>query len=139
MYLFASFSFSVATYCKLSVISLKKVTNPRAKNYDDRFHTFTGDEMTYNPAKGRYEIDENQDGQVDFSLGKPDFNFRQFRSNLVVRWEYRPGSTLYLVWSQGRTGFANNGRFDYFGDVEKLFSIYPENVFLIKLNHWFSL
>ena len=117
----------------------KKVTRPRAKNYYDRFHTFTADEITYDPEKERWEIDENRDGQVDFSLGNPNFNFRQFRSNLVVRWEYQPGSTLYLVWSQGRTGFTNNGRFDYFGDVEELFNVYPENVFLIKLNHWFSL
>ncbi len=69
----------------------------------------------------------------------PDFNFRQFRSNLVVRWEYSPGSVVYLVWSQGRTDFKEDGRFRLRNDLTSLFDTRAENVFLIKANRWFSL
>ena len=61
-----------------------------------------------NLNNGTYLIDENRDGTTDYSFGKPDFNFVQFRSNLVARWEYRPGSEIFLVWSQGNTADAFN-------------------------------
>lgn len=86
-----------------------------------------------------YRVDEQQDGAEDYRFADPDFNFREFRSNLVIRWEYRLGSTLYLVWSQGRTGVAPFGSFSVRDDMDSLFRIYPENVFLVKLNHWFNL
>ncbi len=79
------------------------------------------------------------DGIEDYSISNPDFNFRQFRSNLVVRWEYLPGSTLYLVWSQGRTSSDTNGMFSYGQDMKDLFQIVPHNVFLVKFSYWFSL
>ena len=45
-------------------------------------------------------------GGPSYSFANPDFSFRQFRSNLVARWEWKPGSSLYVVWSQGRTSYA---------------------------------
>lgn len=117
----------------------KRITAPRADNYEDRFHTFAGDEIGFNSAADQYEIDENLDGTVDYTIGQPDFNFRQLRSNLVVRWEYSPGSTVFFVWSQSRTGFESNGAFSFKNDLEDLFNVYPDNVFLIKVNRWLSL
>jgi hypothetical protein len=70
------------------------------------------------------------------------FNFRQFRSNSVVRWEYRPGSTLYFVWAQERTsseGGATRSPFSAGSDVRSLFGSHPGNVFLIKGSYWLSL
>jgi hypothetical protein len=65
------------------------------------------------------------------------FNFKQFRSNLVVRWEYRPGSTVYLVWTQGRNAFATAAGTNTFGgDVSDLFRLHPDNTFLIKASYW---
>jgi len=72
-----------------------------AKVYNDRFHPFTPSQISYN--NGTYFIDENFDGITDYSFNKPDFNFVQFRSNLIMRWEYKPGSEFYLVWSQSNT------------------------------------
>ncbi len=82
------------------------VSNPMAKEYNDRFHVFTPNEISFN--NGEYLIDENHDAITDYSFGKPDFNFVQFRSNLIVRWEYKRGSELFLVWSQGSTADAFN-------------------------------
>ncbi len=119
--------------------TMKYITNPKAKKYSDRFHTYTDDEISYNSGGGYYEIDENRDGTVDYYISNPDFNFREFNSNLVIRWEYIPGSTIYFVWSQGRTGYAGTGEFSFTNDVTDLFRIYPHDVFLIKINKWFSL
>src|ERR1051325_6470128 len=82
------------------------VSDPLGKKYDDRFKVFNPSQISFN--NGVYAVDENNDGTADYSFSKPDFNFVQFRSNLVVRWEYRAGSELYLVWSQGNTPDAQN-------------------------------
>ncbi|HHS12175.1 MAG TPA: hypothetical protein ENN03_00240 [bacterium] len=118
---------------------LRKIVNPRADVYHDRYHVYTQDEITYDTQTGSYLIDDNGDGAVDFSVNNPDFNFREFRSNLVIRLEYSPGSTLFLVWSQGRSGVIGDGSFLWYQDMRDLFEIPPYNVFLIKFNRWFSL
>jgi hypothetical protein len=57
---------------------------------------------------------------------------------MVVRWEYRPGSTLFLVWSQTRSGFKNDGLFDFSRDFEGLFNENPHNIFLLKFSYRFG-
>jgi hypothetical protein len=117
----------------------KKIIQADAEQYRDRFHTFTSDEITYDSDNNIFSVDENIDGTEDYSISNPDFNFRQFRSNMVVRWEYLPGSTIYLVWSQGRTSSASDGIFSYGSDMKDLFRETPHNVFLVKFSYWFSL
>jgi hypothetical protein len=117
----------------------KRVTEPRAQNYNDRFHQFTPDEITADDEDQLYLIDEDQNGAIDYTIEYPDFNFKQFRSNLVIRWEYRPGSLLYLVWSQDVTAEDEYGDFSLKRDIRDLFKATPDNVYLIKLNYWFSL
>ena len=77
------------------------VSDPLAHQYNDRFIVFNPSQISF--SNNQYKVDENGDGTPDYSFSKPDFNFVQFRSNMVVRWEYKPGSELYLVWSQGNT------------------------------------
>ena len=114
------------------------VSNPLAKEYDDRFQVYQPNQLTLD--NNRYLVDENADGITDYSFGKPDFNFVQFRSNLIVRWEYKPGSELYLVWSQGNTAA------DAFNDLdtpifqslfENAFADQSRNIFLIKCTYRF--
>ncbi|OQP41104.1 hypothetical protein A4H97_13895 [Niastella yeongjuensis] len=81
------------------------VINPMAKNYNDRFQPFK--EGTLKLVGDEYLVDEQKDGVVDYTFDKPDFNFVQFRSNFVMRWEYKRGSELYLVWSQSNTPDAD--------------------------------
>ena len=118
--------------------AIKRITNPRADRYEDRFHIFTDAEIKRD-ADGGFSIDENGDGNVVYSLGNPDFNFRQFRSNLIVRWEYNPGSTIFLVWTQERTSFAEDGNFSFRNDLDNLFQEDATNVVLLKVSRWFSL
>jgi hypothetical protein len=67
------------------------------------------------------------------------FNFKQFRSNTVVRWEYRPGSTIFFVWSQGRDESLDGASsFELGRDSRDLIELHPNNVFLIKASYWFN-
>ncbi len=90
----------------------KTVTHPRADKFSDRF-----------TAMDTYPYDN------------PDFYFLQFRSNLVYRWEYKPGSVLYLVWSQGRTVQGNEGVFRFRNYLGDLFEAAPQNDFLVKVSY----
>ena len=117
--------------------AFKRATDTLAAGYEDRFHRYGESEIAYLPATGRYRVSE-AGSNASYSFANPDFSFRQFRSNLVVRWEYRPGSSLYAVWSQGRTddGPAWDGTFR--GNWSGLWRAPSDNVFLIKLSYWFS-
>ena len=109
----------------------KKITNGRADNYTDRFQYFSGNELAYNSSDEQYLISD-QAGNNLYSFDQPDFNVKEFLSNLVVRWEYLPGSTIYLVWSQNRHESIQNGNFDMADDMKDLFENKPYNVFLLK-------
>ena len=119
--------------------AIKRVTNPRADNYNDRFHRYNQNEITFNGITNVYLIDDNADGSFDYVLHNPDMSFREFRSNLVLRWEYNPGSTIYVVWSQNRSSVNGYESTSLGKTVNRVFDIYPDNIFMIKLNHWFSL
>lgn len=116
----------------------KRVTEPMSENYDDRFHIYTEQEISYDSNEEIYHFDENQDGTIDYSLDNPNFNVFEFRSNFVARWEYIPGSTLYFVWSQGREGENNKGEFNFRNDMNDLYSIVPHSVFLLKFSYRIS-
>jgi hypothetical protein len=117
--------------------------NPMASDYEDRFTVYPANQIELiddNDGK-YYRIDENADGSEDYRIGKPDFNIHEFLSNLVIRWEYNPGSTLYLVWSQTRSGSLSNptGVMNFSNNLGDLFRERPHNVFLIKFSYRFGL
>jgi hypothetical protein len=117
----------------------KKVTAPLAKQYGDRFHRFGQEEIVYRPETNAYDVREADGSGAAYSFGNPDFSFRQFRSNLVVRWEYRPGSALYAVWAQQRTGYESAWENSIESNVDALWSASAHNVFLAKVSYWFSI
>lgn len=119
--------------------SFKRVTDPMAEHYNDRFHIFSHEEISLNPVSAIYRVDENGDGIADYTFTRPDFNFIEFRSNFVLRWEYIPGSTLFLVWSQGRTSRNTAGEFNFHDNLEDLLNIIPHNIFLIKFSYRISI
>ncbi len=91
---------------------------PRAASYDARYAPFNDPSVTGDPG---------------------GFNFKQFESNVVLRWEYKPGSTLYVVWNEGRQGYlGEQGNANVGGDVTNLFRLHPQNTFLVKVAYWFD-
>ena len=113
------------------------VSDPLNKKYNERFYIFKANEIRF--SNGEYLIDENTDGITDYRFKKPDFNFVQFRSNFVVRWEYRAGSELYLVWSQGNTPDASSGLDSPLAKslVDYAFADKARNIFLVKWTYRF--
>jgi hypothetical protein len=68
----------------------------------------------------------------------PDFNVKSFRTTNVLRWEYKPGSTLFVVWQQARQNDLVPGGFRFGRDVRDIFAATPTNVFLVKLAYWLN-
>jgi hypothetical protein len=93
---------------------LRELDQPRAASYDDRFTPYT-------------------------AVTPTGFNFQDFNSNVVLRWEYRPGSALFVVWQQGRqSSAAEQGTGTAGDDFRNLFEVHPNNTFLVKLSYWFD-
>ncbi len=89
-------------------------------------------------ADGRVYPTGQASGGPSFALPAPDFNVRSLRGNAVMRWEWRPGSTLYLAWQQTRSDFEPIGDFGLGRDLGNIFSTSPDNVFLVKVSYWFN-
>jgi hypothetical protein len=124
----------------------KYILDPIADKYTDRFHVYSDGELI--PQNGYNQIDENLDGTIDYTFNTGDFNVKEFLSNLVLRWEYSPGSSVYLVWSQTRSGYNPTGNMDYLNDMGDLFNrqlfrdddnYALKNVFLVKFSYRFGL
>jgi len=86
-------------------------------------------------APGTYDFTE-YDGLAYTSFINPDFNFKSMRFNAVFRWEFRPGSTIYGVWTQQRQDFGHPGDFNVRRDAAALFAAPADDVFLVKLTYW---
>jgi len=97
---------------------VRELDDPRAADYDDRFKPYLDQEVTQDPG---------------------GFNFKQLRSNLVLRWEYSPGSSLFLVWNQGRTGSLDDeGNRSIPGNFRDLFRLRADNTLLLKASYWLN-
>lgn len=118
----------------------KRITDPKAEEFYDRFIQYADEQVFYDREYEIYNIDENMDGRFDIRFDQPNYNAFDFNSNLVIRWEYRPGSIVYLVWSQNRSESFNNGNFNLREDIKTLFlETYPRDVFLVKFSYRFGL
>ncbi|HEX6533938.1 MAG TPA: DUF5916 domain-containing protein [Gemmatimonadaceae bacterium] len=96
----------------------RELDRPRASRYGDRYRPYT-------PA------------DTSLRLSSYDFNGKQFHSTTVLRWEYRPGSTVFFVWTQGREqDDLNPGSFAFRRDYGDLFAARPDNTFLVKASFW---
>jgi hypothetical protein len=119
----------------------KYILDPLAKEYADRFHVYADAQKTFDTDNNLY-IDDNSDGIADYEIGNNSFNYQYFLSNLVIRWEYNPGSTVYLVWSQTRDNYNGSGQMDLMNNMGDLFNRdndIPHNIFLVKFSYRFGL
>jgi hypothetical protein len=106
-----------------------RVTDPQGATLGHRITPYDPGELTYDTGSDEYR-------HAGFAIGNPDFTVREFRSNAVLRWEYRPGSTLFVVWSRGRQLSDNSGRFDLGRDLSDLFSGPGTDAVTVKLSYW---
>jgi hypothetical protein len=90
-------------------------------------------------AAGTQHVDLDGNGSADYSFDDEDFNVRSLRGNAVLRWEYRPGSTVFVVWQRQQEGSVNVGDFDFGRDVDALWGAPANNRFILKVNYWLGL
>jgi hypothetical protein len=89
----------------------------------------------YDPATGTV----TPAGGTPFSISNPDFNFKSLRGNAVLRWEYRPGSVLYLVWTQQRTDSEALGELQFGRSARRLVEAQADDIFLVKATYYLNL
>ncbi len=124
----------------------RAVQDPRAREFDRRLPVFAHSvgQLVRDPGTGVYRADSDNDGTLDVEMRDPSFNIKYLRSNAVLRWEYHPGSTLFVVWSQGREEALADGSFRFSRDFGRLFGITEEravpstNVLLVKVSYWLN-
>jgi hypothetical protein len=116
----------------------KKVTDARASDYQQRFSVFSADQINYSEGHRTYYVNEGEADNHSYSFRNPDFKITEFLGNLVLRWEYNPGSTLFLVWSQTRDHSQGDGLMDIPNDTNLLFSQKAHNVFMLKFTYRFG-
>ncbi|HKW40337.1 MAG TPA: DUF5916 domain-containing protein [Gemmatimonadales bacterium] len=98
--------------------NVREKADPNAAAYQDRYKTYADTAVTNHPG---------------------GFNFKLFNSTVVLRYEYRPGSTLFVVWTQGREGFVpDEGSRSMSGNFRDLFDLHPVNTFLVKASYWIN-
>jgi hypothetical protein len=121
---------------------IKELT--RSRSYD--FNAYGTGGSTFDPAT--WTIDPDGPGPAEpFQLvnedwgleGKPDFNYKSLLGNAVLRWEYMPGSTFFLVWTQERDDFENDGDFNFGTNFKRLAKRNSNNTFLAKVSYYFNL
>jgi hypothetical protein len=91
---------------------------------------------TCSDSNGVRYVDFDGDGSSDYSFAERDFNVRSLRGNAVLRWEFRPGSTLFLVWQRRQVDEARIGDFDFRRDATAMLRAPFENVFMVKARYW---
>jgi hypothetical protein len=114
----------------------KELSRPKSIQYN-----IYGEDVgtsVYLEESNRYRIDPDGKGTGEFEIANPDFNIRSLRGNAVMRWEFRPGSTLFLVWQQTRESRENTGVFNAGDDFGDLFRSKANHTFLVKFSYWFG-
>jgi hypothetical protein len=97
---------------------------------------YDGSQITVDPD-GDMTVDPDGLGPAEtFTVSNRDFNRVSLRGTGVLRWEWRPGSTLFLVWQQSRSDYYEDGNFDFTRDADAMWAANSDNVFMIKATYW---
>ena len=133
-----SFEYYGSIFLSTGIYSnFKKVMDPHAKKFEQRFYSYPNTELILNTSENNYTVSDMQEGQFNFD--NPDFNFGQFRSNLVLKWEYKLGSILYIVWTHDQTNQLLTSQISQTKNFSNLFDALSRNIIMIKFNYWFTL
>ena len=95
---------------------------------------------TVQESAGSFEVDPDGSGAAtSFTVSNRSFNTRSMNATANVRWDWRDGSTFFLVWQHRRANPSAFGSFDLNRDVHDLFAGPSENTLMFKLNYWFNM
>jgi hypothetical protein len=131
-----SFQYYASPYASVGQYSgFRKVAESKSSFSDERFKPL----FVRNENEGRILVDENQNFIRNLTDRNPDFNFQEFRSNFVARWEYKTGSTLYFVWTNNRSRYNNFYESSILESMRGINKVKAENAFMLKVSFWFSI
>ncbi|HEU4649006.1 MAG TPA: DUF5916 domain-containing protein, partial [Gemmatimonadales bacterium] len=108
-------------------------TLARPRTYD---FTLTSAAEAAPSDPGQLVVTPPEAGAAQLQFDRPDFSIASLRGNAVLRWEYHPGSTLYLVWTQNRSDDVGGGSFRLGDGLSRMLTGAADNVFLVKLSYW---
>jgi hypothetical protein len=111
--------------------SYRKVNQSKSKDLNERFSP-----LYYS---GNLLVDENNFEILNFETDNPDFNFQEFRSNFVLRWEYKTGSAFYFVWTNTSSSYENKYNSSITRSFKNISNVKAQNAFMVKFSYWFSL
>jgi hypothetical protein len=117
--------------------AIRQVVDGRAPTHAGRFASYAPDQILDDGTSLALDVD--RDGSADLALRRPDYRILSLNSNLIVRWEYLPGSSLFLVWQHGRSEDRRPGGADLFDGMRDLFSAGAENRLILKASYWMGL
>ncbi len=105
--------------------------------FDFLHYGSSGSSLSYDQAARMYSVDPDGAGPApSFSFANPDFNFKSLKLNAVFRWEFRPGSNLYVVWTSQREDHSRPGVFRAGRDLSTLFRAPSNDIVLVKMAYW---
>jgi hypothetical protein len=113
----------------------KRVSHPNQKNFNSQFYKYTGSQIQYDSENNQYNINDPAYPGTTLTIDNPDFSVVEFRSNMVLRWEFVPGSALYFVWSQSNSDSNSIGGFNFKNNWTTLVNTKPTNIFLVKFSY----
>jgi hypothetical protein len=114
--------------------NFKELAKPRTYS----FNTYGQGNSTFN--SNTYTVDPDGTGlAMPFIIDNPDFNTVSLRGNAVIRWEYLPGSVVYFVWTQTRSDQETIGAFQFNNSVRRMWTLNPDNTFIIKFTYWINM
>ena len=118
--------------------SFKELAKPGTKDYN--VYGSNGSTIEYDKNNDEYTVDPDGSGPAEkFTFDNPDFNFKSIRANLVLRWEFLPGSAFYFVWQNNKENYDDPGSFYFKRDFKNLISARPDNIYLIKFSYWMDI
>lgn len=121
-------------YSKGTYSNYKRITDPTNDNYNKRFMPIS-DKIQWQEDTELYTVDYNDDGITDIEFENNDFNSKFSQLNFVSRWEYQPGSVLFIVWSRNKSNFDGSSSQKLGQDMSDLFHTYPDQTFMLKLSY----
>ena len=148
------FNFTLSPTLSLELYAQPYVSTGDYREFKELTAPRTTDYLVYGEAPGSalapvanpdgsvaaYDLDPDGSGpRGTRRIRNPDFSYRSLRGNAVLRWEYRPGSTLFLVWTTSCSMYGSSPRFDAVGDMRRLCQGRSDNVVAVKMNYWLSL
>lgn len=116
-------------------LDYRKVEKSKSRDLNERYSPL----QIIENRSGKYLVDDNNNLYHDFAEGDPDFNFQEFSSNFVARWEYITGSTIYFVWTNYRIHYEEGYNSSAIKSLKNISKVKAQNAFMIKLSYWFSL